>query len=218
MKVFASRDQAGEELGRALAREPAVREAHRMVVLAIPRGGLPIGVAVAAQLRAEFDVLVVRKLRAPHNPEMGYGAVGPDAHVELDEPLVSRLGLSEDQVAGEIEDRQAAVRRRLAMYRTVVPAVNLDGAVVIVVDDGIATGGTARQACALARRSGAERVILAVPVAPESVVTELQDVADHILVLSTPAEFLSVGQAYHDYEQLDDESALAALRSVATSG
>ena len=215
MKVFASRAEAGAQLAEALAAEPAVREASRLVVLAIPRGGLPVGVAVVDHLDAEFDVLVVRKLRAPHNPEMGYGAVGPDAHVELDEPLIERLGLSEEQVAREVEDRQAAVRQRLDMYRRVVPRVDLNGAVVVVVDDGIATGGTARQAVSLARRSGAQQVILAVPVAPKSVFDDLAAEVDEIIVLSTPAEFLSVGQAYHDYEQLDDEATLETLRSVA---
>lgn len=215
MKVFASRAEAGRELAEALAEEPVVRESDRIVVLAIPRGGLPVGVAVARHLHAEFDVLVLRKLRAPHNPEMGFGAVGPDEHVELDAPLVERLGLTGDQVAAEVEDRRSAVQRRLQMYRTVVPPVDLDGAVVIVVDDGIATGETARQAVALARRSRARHVVLAVPVAPKSVFDDLADEVDHIIVLSTPHEFLSVGQAYHDYEQMDDDSAMAALRAVA---
>ncbi|HEY8339238.1 MAG TPA: phosphoribosyltransferase family protein [Egibacteraceae bacterium] len=214
MQVFEDRQDAGRQLARALASDPDIASADRVVVLGIPRGGLPVGAEVARALGAEFDVSVVRKLRAPQNPELGYGAVGPDGRVQLDEQLVARLGLTEEQVEAEIADRRAAVERRLAMFREVIPPVDLTGATVIVVDDGIATGGTARQACAFARAAGAARVILAVPVAPPGAAEELADAADRVLVLSQPAEFLAVGQAYRDFSQLTDEAALAAVRSA----
>lgn len=214
MQVFEDRQDAGRQLARALAADSDVVTGGRVVVLGIPRGGLPVGAEVARALGAEFDVSVVRKLRAPHNPELGYGAVGPDGRVEIDHALVARLGLSDEQVEAEVADRRAAVERRLQLFRQVIPPADLSGATVVVVDDGIATGGTARQACAFARAAGARRVILAVPVAPPGAAEELADAADRVLVLSQPAEFLAVGQAYRDFTQLTDEAALAAVRAA----
>lgn len=217
MEVFADRSDAGRRLGdalRPLLDDDTLRD-RPLTVLGIPRGGLPVGVEVARELGAAFDVVVVRKLRSPHNPELAYGAVSADGHVEVDSALVDRLGLSPEAVDAEIADRRAAVERRLEMYREVVPAAPVTGTVAIVVDDGVATGGTARRACALARRCGAAVVILAVPTAPRGMVDELADAADRVVVLSEPAEFLSVDQAYQDFEHLDDEGALASLRVLA---
>lgn len=211
MTVFEDRHDAGWRLAEALRDHPALAGAERVVVLAIPRGGLPVGAEVARALHAAFDVVVVRRLESPHNPELGFGAVGADGHVEVDDELVEELGLTPEEVAAEIADRTAAVERRVELFRAVAPPVDLTGAVVVVVDDGIATGGSAREACLLARRSGAAEVVLAVPVAPVGVVSELDGVADAVVVLSTPAEFLAVDQAYKDFAQLDDDDALAAL-------
>lgn len=211
MTVFEDRRDAGRRLAAAVRDLPALSDDARVVVLAIPRGGLPVGAEVARALGADFDVVVVRKLRSPNNPELGFGAVGADGHVELDDRLVSELGLTPDQVDAEVVDRVAAVEQRLELYRGVAPAVDLGGAVVVVVDDGVATGGSARQACLLARRGGAVRVILAVPVAPRSVEPTLDEVADDVVILSSPAEFLAVDQAYRDFVQLDDDDALATL-------
>jgi putative phosphoribosyl transferase len=211
MQVFLDRADAGRQLADVLATHPAVASSTRVVVLAIPRGGLPVGAEVARRLGAEFDVAVVRKLRSPHNAELGFGAVGPGGHVELDEGMVARLGLTGDQIAAEIADRRAAVERRLSMYRELVPEADVRDATVVVVDDGIATGGTARQACSLARHAGAATVVLAAPVGPRRVTQDLADAADAIVVLSTPAEFLAVGQAYQDFAQMDDEQTRAAL-------
>jgi putative phosphoribosyl transferase len=215
MTVFEDRREAGRLLAVALEKSGAVEGKGRVVVLAIPRGGLPVGAEVARALGAEFDVVVSRWLRSPNNPELGFGAVTGDGHVELDEALVEELGLTPEQVQAEIDDRKAEVRRRLELFRGVAPAVDLHGSVAVVVDDGIATGGSARQACLLARRAGAQRVVLAVPVAPRGVERELRDVADEVVVLSSPAEFLAVDQAYRDFSQLDDEDVIAALASAA---
>ena len=214
MTVFEDRREAGRQLAAALREADVVGDGDRVVVLAIPRGGLPVGAEVARAFDAAFDVVVVRKLRSPNNPELGFGAVGADGHVEIDHALTQELGLSEEQIRNEVEDRSRAVDRRLELYRAVAPAVDLEGAAVIVVDDGIATGGSARQACLLARRGGAARVVLAVPVAPVGVAQEMEAVADAVVVLSSPAEFLAVDQAYRDFAQLDDDAAVAALSSA----
>jgi len=214
MTVFEDRREAGRELAVAVREAGVVDDGHHVVVLAVPRGGLPVGAEVARAFGAAFDVVVVRKLRSPNNPELGFGAVGADGHVEIDTALTEELGLSEEQIRNEVEDRTRAVDRRLELYRAVAPAVDLQGATVIVVDDGIATGGSARQACLFARRGGAARVVLAVPVAPAGVAEEMRAVADAVVVLSSPAEFLAVDQAYRDFAQLDDAAAVAALSSV----
>jgi putative phosphoribosyl transferase len=207
MKIFEDRTDAGRQLGAELVRR-GIDGSGRVVVLAIPRGGLPVAAEVVRALDGDFGVVVVRKLRSPHNPELGFGAVGPDGHVEIDADLVARLGISTEDVDAEIADRRAAVEQRLAMYREYVDPVDLDDAVVIVVDDGIATGGTASQALSLARRGGARRVILASPVAPARAEEQLGALADEVVILSTPAEFLSVGQAYRQFDQLDDQAAV----------
>ncbi len=215
MQVFRDRADAGRRLAAELSGRPELRDGGRVVVLAIPRGGLPVGVEVARVLDAALDVVVVRKLRTPHNPELGFGAVGPDGHADIDEGLVRRIGLGREEVEAEIEDRTRAVEERLELFRSLAAPVDLRGAVVVIVDDGIATGGTARQACAYARRAGAARVVLAAPVAPERVVQELGDAADTVVVLSKPAEFLAVGQVYQDFAQLDDDAVLATLETGA---
>lgn len=217
MQVFEDREDAGRQLAAALAAHQQVRDADRLVVLGVPRGGLPVGAVVARALDAPFDVVVVRKLRSPHNPELGFGAVGADGHVEVNADMVSRLAISPEEVDAEIADRSEAVERRLAMYRRAAPAADIEGAVAVVVDDGIATGGTASLACAYARRNGASLVLLAAPVGPDGIAERLADVADAVLVLSTPAEFLSVGQAYVDFAQLDDDTAVEALRAATAS-
>jgi putative phosphoribosyl transferase len=214
MRVFENRREAGRMLAEALGASGTLGDAGRVVVLAIPRGGLPVGAEVARALGAEFDVVVVRKLRSPHNSELGFGAVAGDGHVEVDDDLVAELGITREEVEAEVDDRREAVQRRLELYRAATPAVDLAGAVVVVVDDGIATGGTAREACLLARRAGAARVVLAVPVAPQDVAEELREVADELVVLSLPPEFLAVDQAYRDFVELDDDDALAALPAV----
>jgi putative phosphoribosyl transferase len=214
MQVFDNREAAGEELAQVLAGHRLVADAQRVVVLAVPRGGLPVGVAVARRLGAELDVVVARRLRSPSNPDIGIGVVGCDGHVEVDEAMVERLGIAAEQLEEEVADRRQAVQRRLDLYRSIIPRVDLEGATVVVVDDGIATGGTARQACALARRCGAATVVLAVPVAPPGAAEQLADDADDVVVLATPAEFLNVTQAYAEFEQLDDEASTAALQSI----
>jgi len=211
MTVFENRREAGRQLAAALRDHPALRGAERVVVLAIPRGGLPVGAEVARALEAEVDVAVVRKLRSPHNQELDFGSVGADGHVDVDEAAVADLGLTPEQVRAEVADRQTAVRRRADLFRGVVPAVDLDGAAVVVVDDGVATGGSARQACQLARRSGAATVVLAVPVAPSGLDEQMADVADAVVVLSQPAEFLAIDQAYREFGEIDDDAALAVL-------
>lgn len=209
--IFRDRSDAGKRLAAALADEPLVSGAERVVTVAIPRGGLPVGIEVARALGGPLDVAVLRELRVPDDPDVPFGAIAADGHVDVDGEVVERLGLSEDEVSTEVERRRAAVERRLALYRQQVPPAALEGAVAVVVDDGIASGGTARQACALARRLGATTVVLGVPVAPAKAADSLADVTDRVIVLTIPDEYLAVGQAYQNFPRFEDEEMLALL-------
>ena len=211
MQIFEDRADAGRQLARALREDGRVDLSGRVVVLAIPRGGLPVGAAVAAELGAALDVVVVRKLRSPYNPELGIGAIASDGQLRIDQDMVARLGVTPEQVDAEVADRRAAVQERVELYRRYLGPADLEGTVAIVVDDGVATGGTAKEACAVARRRGATAVVLAVPVAPGATAEALSAFADVVVVLHQPAEFLAVGQAYANFDQLDDEAVLAVL-------
>lgn len=214
--MYADRADAGRQLAAALAVEalPADETPRPPIVLAIPRGGLPIGAEVAAATGATLDVVVVRKLRVPWQPELGFGAVGPDAAPLIDHDMVSSLGLTPDQVDAEVADRSAEIRQRLAAYREIRPAADLAGATVVVVDDGVATGGTARMACRWARSAGAAAVLFAAPVGPPDVGERLAAAADTVVVPHRPRGFAAVGQAYRDFHQVSDDEALAAFRAA----
>lgn len=216
--IFVDRSAAGRMLAERLADDPLVRDSDRTVTLAIPRGGLPVGVEVAKRLGTQFDVAVASELQAPHDPDVGFGAVAADGHLEVDQSVVRRLGLTDEEVTTEVERRREAVGRRIALYRKSLVPADVDGALAIVVDDGVASGATARHACRLARRLGAAQVVLGVPVAPADAAERMSGEADRIVVLTTPPEFLSVGQAYQEFPRLGDDELLPLIESVAAHG
>lgn len=208
--IFADRVEAGERLAVALARYKGADA----VVLAIPRGGVIVGEAVARALGLPLDVVVPRKIGAPGNPELGLGAIAPGVRV-LDEWLIERLGVTEEYLEREIEAEEREIERRERVYRAGRPPVDVAGKVAIVVDDGVATGGTAIAALRWARAQGAARVVLAVPVAPPGSVPKLAREADEVVVLETPEPFFAVGEWYRRFDQTTDEEVIAALARVA---
>ncbi|HWO70624.1 MAG TPA: phosphoribosyltransferase family protein [Actinomycetota bacterium] len=208
--IFADRVEAGERLAVALARYKGADA----VVLAIPRGGVIVGEAVARALGLPLDVVVPRKIGAPGNPELGLGAIAPGVRV-LDEWLIERLGVTEEYLEREIEAEEREIERRERVYRAGRPPVDVAGKVAIVVDDGVATGGTAIAALRWARAQGAARVVLAVPVAPPGSVPRLAREADEVVVLETPEPFFAVGEWYRRFDQTTDEEVIAALARVA---
>jgi predicted phosphoribosyltransferase len=208
--IFGDRVEAGERLADALS-DLAGRAGS--VVLAIPRGGVVVGREVAARLGAELDVVIPRKVGAPRNPELGLGAVAPGVRV-LDERLIRELGVGDDYLEREIAAQEQEIRRREEAYRAGRSPLELSGTVTIVVDDGVATGGTAVAACRWARRAGAAEVILAVPVAPRQATATLGADVDRLVVLASPDPFFAVGQWYRDFEQVSDEQVVALLGSV----
>ncbi|MEX2586431.1 MAG: phosphoribosyltransferase [Actinomycetota bacterium] len=207
--VFADRSDAGRQLAEELRgfciEHPAV--------LGLARGGVPVAAAVARELDAPLDVLVVRKLGCPGQPELGIGAVGELGVTVLNSKLIAKLGLSDEQVEQIAEREGAEVDRRVARYRRSMSPVKLQGRTAILVDDGLATGFTAGAAVGVVRRLEAARVVLAVPVAPRQAVTSLEEIADQVVVLQIPPDFMAVGQWYRDFTQVSDEEVAALVAS-----
>jgi putative phosphoribosyl transferase len=213
---FADRRAAGRLLAARLRRDPAlIAGDHPLLVLALPRGGVPVAREVADLLGAPLDVLVTRKIGYPHQPELGVGAIAEGGEPVYDEHLLHRLGLTRPALAGVVGREQAELRRRVAAYRGGRPPPDVTGRQVILVDDGLATGVTARAALRSLRSRPAWRTVLAVPVAAPSSAAAMRAEADDVVALATPAEFRAVGEWYVSFGQLTDADVLALLRADA---
>jgi putative phosphoribosyl transferase len=199
------------EAGRRLAERLSGLRGSSPLVLGLPRGGVPVAFEVANRLAAPLDVLVVRKLGVPFQPELGMGAVGEGGVRVLNPDVLRQAGVTETQLA-EVEARErAAVEERAVRLRRGRPAIPLAGRTVVIVDDGLATGGTARAAVHVARARGADRVILAVPVAPPETVAALRRDADDVVAVETPEPFFAIGGWYADFSPTSDEEVVALL-------
>ncbi len=204
---FTDRRQAGTVLGGCLA--PAV--GADAVVLALPRGGVPVGYQVARAIGAPLDVIVVRKLGVPSQPELAMGAIGEDGVRVMDDEVVSATRVRpQEVVAVEVRER-TELDHRVAHYRSAGPRIPLTGRTAVIVDDGIATGSTARAACLVARAHGADRIIVAVPVASHQAGPILHDVADQVIALEQPEPFIAVGRWYRHFGQVADDDVLTLL-------
>ncbi len=204
------------DAGRQLAEELKQRHGHEdVVVVGLPRGGVPVAFEVARELGATLDVILVRKLGVPYQPELGMGAIGEDGVRVLNDRVLAMAGVGEGEVAAVERSERAELERRAMRFRSNRPRASLVGRSVVVVDDGIATGSTARAACQVARAHGASRVILAVPVAPRSSLASLADVADELVCLATPQQFFGVGQFYRNFSQTSDEEVVELLERAA---
>ncbi|WP_190196329.1 phosphoribosyltransferase [Streptomyces djakartensis] len=209
---FRDRRQAGGELADILRTRQHEGALPRPLVLALPRGGVAVAREVARALDAPLDVVVVRKIGAPFQEELGVGAMAGDEVPLLDQDALRHLGLSEAALAPVIERERAELRRRERLYRQGRPAPDLSGHTVIVVDDGLATGSTARAALRFVRRQEPERVVLAVPVGSPEAAESLRAEADEVICLHRPAAFMAVGLWYENFDQLTDRDVLEALR------
>jgi putative phosphoribosyl transferase len=203
------RDRA--DAGRQLATLLADLSGQPAVVLGLPRGGVPVAREVAAALGAPLDVLVVRKLGVPFQPELAMGAVGEDAVQVINPDVVRAARISAAELTAVLAREQAEVRRQAADYRRGRPRESLTGRIAVIVDDGIATGATARAACRAARALGAAGVILAVPVAPAGWASRIGTDADDCVAVDSPELFDAVGQFYDDFSPTSDEEVIAAL-------
>ena len=210
MERFLDRADAGWRLAERLEHLRGIDA----VVLGLPRGGVPVAYQVSAALGVPLDVIVVRKLGVPFQPEVAMGAIGEDGVRFLDQTLMARAGVSEAEL-DEVEQReQALLEARMRRYRRGRRRVDLRGRTAIVVDDGVATGSTARVACRIARLLGASRVVLAVPVGPPSVLRDVPE-ADEVVVVSEPEHFQAVGYHYVDFSPTSDDEVVVLLDRAA---
>ena len=201
------------DAGRLLAELVAELDLTDPVVYALPRGGVPVAVEVARRLRAPLDLILVRKLGAPGFPEVAMGAVvdGDTAQTIVNEDVFVETGADAAGLGRARRRELAELERRRAVYLGDRPRVNPDGRVVVIVDDGLATGATAKAALAAVKRQGAARVVLAVPVAPADVVEEMRGLADDVVVVQIPEQFWAIGQFYVDFHQLSDDETVTLL-------
>jgi putative phosphoribosyl transferase len=209
--LLANRDDAGRQLARRLG----YLRGQPVVVLGLPRGGVPVAAQVARALGAPLDVIVVRKIGVPFQPELAMGAVGEDGVRVTDHHVIRASAIRPEEFAAAEAREQAAVIARAARYRSYRPREPLTGRVAVVVDDGIATGSTARAACEIARAQGAARVVLAVPVAPPGWEARIGSDADDLVCVETPAGFHAIGQFYADFSQLTDDDVISCLNQAA---
>jgi putative phosphoribosyl transferase len=205
--VFIDRQDAG----RQLASELGPLAVERPVIVALPRGGVPIGFEVARALRAPLDILAVRKLGAPGNPELGVGAVAEDGTGVLDPRSAGMHGMTQAALDATLALESQELRRRVERYRDGRAPIALSGRIAIVVDDGLATGLTDLAAVRALRKRGARRIIVAVPVGSSEAVAMLAEEADRVVCLEVPPRLLGVGMWYRDFTPVSDEQVVALL-------
>ncbi|WP_329124298.1 phosphoribosyltransferase family protein [Streptomyces sp. NBC_01353] len=204
---FTDRTDAGRQLAARLDH----LKGHDVVVLGLPRGGVPVAEQVADALGAPLDVCLVRKLGVPFQPELAMGAIGEGDVRVLNDNVLVETGVSDRDVAAVEERERALLRRRAERYRGTTPPARLDGRTAVVVDDGLATGATALAACRVVRARGAARIVLAVPVAPAGWPARIGGEADETASVHEPEFFYAIGQFYEDFSQTADEEVLACL-------
>jgi putative phosphoribosyl transferase len=212
--LFRNRREAGRALGQQLAQyasRPGV------VVLGLPRGGVPVAFEVAEALDAPLDVFLVRKLGFPGNEEFAMGAIASGGVRVVNEALLRRYGIPAAAVERVVEQEERELRRRERSYRGDRAAIGLAGCTVILVDDGLATGSSMQAAVKAVRLQGPERIVVAVPVGPIETVRELARIADEVACVATPEPFLAVGRFYDDFDQVGDEEVAGLLQQAAQS-
>jgi putative phosphoribosyl transferase len=212
MSLFHDRVDAGRHLADLL--HAAGQGGDEVVVLGLPRGGVPVASEVARRLGAPLDVIFVRKLGVPSEPELAMGALGEDGVRVVNEGVMASAALSFSDIGPIVRREEAELERRARRYREGRPRLNLQGRRAIIVDDGIATGSTARAACRVARAHGAARVVLAVPVAPKATVLALQDECDDLFSVASPESFSAVGEWYDDFSPTSDAEVVELLRNA----
>jgi len=212
MFPFRDRTEAGRLLAQTL-REYANRD--DVVVLALPRGGVPVGFEVAKELNAPLDVFVVRKLGLPGQEELAMGAIASGGARVLNRELIRTLGIPDEVVEQVTQEEQCELERREREYRDGRPPVDVHGKTAILVDDGLATGSSMRVAVLALKQKEPAQIVVAVPVAPRDSCAELESVADKVICAVTPEPFWGVGQWYADFSQTSDEEVRDLLRRAA---
>ena len=210
---FRNRAEAGSLLAQKLER---YKDMAGVLVLGLPRGGVPVANAVAVALNAPLDMILVRKLGVPGQEELAMGAIASNGIQILNDPIIQYMGIPESEVEAVIKRETQELRRREREYRGVRPSVEIPGKTVIVVDDGLATGSTMKAAIAALRSQNPARIIVAVPTASPETCQELKSTADEIVCAITPEPFYAVGFSYEDFEQTTDSEVRALIQTAAT--
>jgi putative phosphoribosyl transferase len=213
--LFEDRFEAGRVLASKLSEFSGRND---VVVLALPRGGVPVGYEVARALKAQLDVFVVRKLGTPGQEELAMGALGPAGVTVLNREVIQALGIAQSTIDAVAKREQRELERREQEYRSGRPAVDVRGRTAILVDDGLATGSSMRVAAKALRTEGAAQIVVAVPVASPSTCADFETVVDKVVCATTPEPFRAVGQWYRDFSQTTDEEVRDLLvRAVSAS-
>jgi putative phosphoribosyl transferase len=207
--LFQDRREAGQALARELA---SYKGSSNLIVLGIPRGGVVVGHEIAKALGAPIDVYITRKIGAPHNPELAIGAVASDGTLIIDQQLVRRLGVDEDYIEEESKRQKDEISRRLSEYRGDRPSPQLAGKIVILVDDGVATGATTLVTIRAIKAQDPSELVLAVPVGPRDSIESLRQEVDKIVCLHAPEIFWAVGAFYNVFDQTSDAEVKALLQ------
>jgi putative phosphoribosyl transferase len=210
--VFRNRAEAGALLAAHVAQRLREVAPEQIVVLGLPRGGVPVAAAVANALAAPLDVIVVRKLGVPYQPELAMGAIGENGMRVLNGEVLAATGIRESDIADVERRERVELERRAGLYRAGRPPIDLSGKTAVIVDDGIATGSTAAAAAQIARQGGAARVIVATPVAPPSTIKRLASVADEVIAVRTPENFFAIGEWYSDFSPTSDDEVRRLLQ------
>jgi len=207
-----------EDAGRRLAEEVRMRDlgAAGVVVLGLPRGGVPVAFQIAGAIGAPLDVVIVRKLGVPLKIELAMGAIGEGGVRILNQEIVQSAGVSEDELSAVERRERANLQQGAIRFRGGHPPMELSGRAAVVVDDGMATGSTARAACQVARAHGAGRVVMAVPVASRSSISLLSEICEEVVCLEDPEPFLAVGEWYQDFSPTTDDEVVALMDRAAT--
>ncbi|WP_136718571.1 phosphoribosyltransferase [Halorientalis salina] len=208
-RQFTDREDAGEQLAGALQDQEVAAD----IVLAIPRGGLPLGRAVADALDVPLDIVVAKKIGAPGNPEYAIGAVASDGSVWRNPEAMGDRGIDEDYFEEQRRTEAENAREKAERYRGEQPEPDLRDRTVVVVDDGVATGSTMRACLRKLQDAAGARIVVAVPVGPPDTIDDLNAMVEEVVCLETPSRFMGVGQFYEHFEQVSDEEAMEYLES-----
>lgn len=212
---FPDRVQAGEALAERLAQDGSWQDA---LVLALPRGGVPVAFEVAQRLGLELDILVVRKLGVPGNPELAMGAIASGGVRVMNDDIVHYIHISRAEIDGTIAQETHELLRREQAYRSDRPQPTIEGRAVILVDDGLATGATMRAAVQAVRKMGAGSITVAVPVAAPDSVAQLEPLADRIVCLYLPHDLYAIGRWYQNFDQTSDRQVMELLQRAWRKG
>lgn len=207
--IFRNREEAGRRLATKL---PSYKAIKNLIVLGIPRGGIVIGKQLSQALNCPLDIIVTKKIGAPGNPELAIGAVGAMDEPVVNEELAARVRADEKYLQKEVTSRQAEVKRRIKEYRGDKPPLNLKNKIVIITDDGVATGATMEAAVEVVRQQEPKKIIVAIPVVARDSLKKIEEKADEVIYLDAPIMFFAVGQFYQEFPQISDEEVIKLLK------